>query len=51
MYYFDLHVHSAFSGGTSSLEQLASIAKELGYTGICFAEYFQNESQLMKLKF
>jgi len=50
MNFLDLHVHSAFSGGTSSLEQLASTAKELGYTGICFAEYFQNESQLKKLK-
>ncbi|MBI1978762.1 MAG: PHP domain-containing protein [Candidatus Aenigmarchaeota archaeon] len=50
MKFFDLHVHSAFSGGTSSLEQLASTAKELGYTGICFAEYFQNENQLKKLK-
>ncbi|MEM5797196.1 MAG: RNase P subunit p30 family protein [Candidatus Aenigmatarchaeota archaeon] len=50
MQYFDLHLHSAFSGGTSSLEQLASNAKELGYTGICFAEYFQNESQIKKLK-
>lgn len=50
MKFFDLHVHSAFSGGTSSLEQLASTAKELGYTGICFAEYFQNDSQIKKLK-
>jgi len=50
MKFFDLHGHSAFSGGTSSLEQLASTAKELGYTGICFAEYFQNENQLKKLK-
>lgn len=50
MRFFDLHVHSAFSGGQSSLEQLASIAKELGYTGICFAEYYQNENQLKKLK-
>ncbi len=50
MKFFDLHVHSAFSGGQSSLEQLASTAKELGYTGICFAEYFQNDAQLKKLK-
>ena len=50
MKFFDLHVHSAFSGGTSSLEQLAYTAKELGYTGICFAEYFENENQLKKLK-
>ncbi|MBI2543158.1 MAG: PHP domain-containing protein [Candidatus Aenigmarchaeota archaeon] len=50
MKYFDLHIHSAFSGGQSSLEQLASTAKELGYSGICFAEYFQSEVQLKKLK-
>lgn len=50
MRYFDLHLHSAFSGGTSSLEQLAQTAKELGYAGICFAEYFQNENQIKKLK-
>ncbi|MBI2005213.1 MAG: PHP domain-containing protein [Candidatus Aenigmarchaeota archaeon] len=50
MKFFDMHIHSAFSGGQSSLEQLASTAKELGYTGICFAEYFQNENQMKKLK-
>ncbi len=50
MKFFDLHLHSGFSGGESSLEQLASTAKELGYTGICFSEYFQNENQLKKLK-
>ena len=50
MQYFDLHLHSAFSGGKSGIEQLASTAKELGYYGICFAEYFQNESQLKRLK-
>lgn len=50
MPYFDLHVHSAFSGGESSLEQLASTAKLLGYRGICFAEYFQNFNQLKRLQ-
>ncbi len=50
MKYFDLHIHSAFSGGNSSLEQIASTAKELGYAGICFAEYFENENQIKKLK-
>lgn len=50
MKFFDLHLHSGFSGGESSLEQLSSTAKELGYAGICFAEYFQNENQLKKLK-
>jgi len=46
---FDLHLHSAFSGGQSSLEQLASTAKTLGYSGICFAEYFKNLDQIKKL--
>jgi len=50
MRYFDLHIHSAFSGGQSSIEQLASTAKELGYTGICFSEYFQNEQRFKELK-
>ncbi len=50
MNYFDLHVHSAFSGGQSSLEELASTAKMLGYKGICFAEYYENENQLKKLE-
>ncbi|MDI6798425.1 MAG: RNase P subunit p30 family protein [Candidatus Aenigmarchaeota archaeon] len=34
-----MHVHSSFSGGESSLEQLASMAKQLGYRGICFTAY------------
>ncbi len=50
MRYFDFHVHSAFSGGKSSIEQLAFTAKELGYSGICFAEYFKNDAQLDELK-
>lgn len=49
MPYFDFHIHSAFSGGESSLEQLASTAKELGYAGICFTEYFQNLDHVKKL--
>lgn len=46
---FDLHLHSGFSGGESTLEQLASTAKQLGYSGICFAEYFKNLDQIKKL--
>lgn len=42
---FDLHMHSAFSGGESSLEQLAKTAKQLGYRGICFVFYYQDENQ------
>jgi len=45
MRFFDLHVHSAFSGGESSLEQLAETAKQLGYTGICFVFYYQDDRQ------
>jgi len=49
MNFYDLHVHSAFSEGTSSIEQLASTAKLLGYRGICFAEYYKGEEQIKKL--
>ena len=49
MPHFDLHIHSAFSGGASSLKQLASTAKELGYRGMSFTEYFQNLNQIKKL--
>ncbi len=39
MKFFDFHVHSAFSEGESRLEELASMAKMLGYSGICFTAY------------
>jgi len=42
---FDLHVHSAFSGGESDLEQLAETAKQLGFNGICFVFYYQDDRQ------
>jgi len=42
---YDLHVHSAFSGGESSLEEIASMAKQLGYKGICFASYPLNKKE------
>ncbi|MEM7821418.1 MAG: RNase P subunit p30 family protein [Candidatus Aenigmatarchaeota archaeon] len=47
---YDLHVHSAFSGGESSLEELASMAKELGYCGICFTSYplRKEEEEILK---
>ena len=50
MKFFDLHVHSAFSEGESSIEQIALRAKGLGYSGICFSEYYEGRSQLAKLK-
>ncbi|MGC8993435.1 MAG: ribonuclease P protein component 3 [Candidatus Aenigmatarchaeota archaeon] len=37
--FFDLHVHSAFSSGESSLEDIVKTAKELGYKGIGFISY------------
>jgi ribonuclease P/MRP protein subunit RPP1 len=43
-------VHTAFSEGESSLEQLAVMAKQLGYAGICFAEYYKNDGQISELK-
>jgi ribonuclease P/MRP protein subunit RPP1 len=49
MKFYDLHIHSAFSEGTSTIEQLVSTAKQLGYSGICFAEYFNNLDQIKKL--
>jgi len=47
---YDLHVHSAFSGGTSNLEELASTAKQLGYAGICFVAYpmSKREEEILK---
>lgn len=50
MVYYDMHIHSAFSGGQSSLEELASRAKLLGFSGICFSEYFKNKNEIQKLK-
>lgn len=50
MKFFDLHVHSTFSAGQSSLEQLAETAKILGYSGFCFSAYYKGESQIKKLK-
>lgn len=50
MKFYDLHVHSAFAEGQSSLEQLAQTAKLLGYKGICFSVYFTSDSQIKQLK-
>lgn len=50
MNFYDLHVHSAFSGGESSLEELASMAKQLGYKGICFTAYPISEREENILK-
>lgn len=39
MKFYDFHIHSTFSGGESNLEEIASMAKKLGYKGICFSAY------------
>jgi len=46
MNFYDLHIYGAFSGGESSLEELASMAKKLGYKGICFTAYYQDRKQM-----
>ncbi len=45
MKFYDLHVHSAFSEGKSSLKELAEMAKTLGYKGICFSAYYKDRNQ------
>ena len=49
MRFYDLHVHSLFSEGVSSLEQLAETAKFLGYNAICFCAYYKNSAQIKKI--
>ncbi|MFH8132485.1 MAG: RNase P subunit p30 family protein [Candidatus Aenigmatarchaeota archaeon] len=50
MKFFDFHVHSVFSGGESTLEELASMAKRLGYSGFCFTVYplSKKEEEILK---
>jgi ribonuclease P/MRP protein subunit RPP1 len=50
MKFYDMHVHSTFSEGESSVEQFAMQAKALGYTTICFSEFYEGRAQLEKIK-
>lgn len=50
MDFYDLHVHSVFSEGKSSIEEIANIASRLGYKGMCFSEYFRGRGRIEKLK-
>ncbi len=50
MVYYDFHIHSAFSEGNSSLEDITNRAKMLGYSGICFSAYYTGKDQLEKIK-
>ncbi|MEM7825246.1 MAG: RNase P subunit p30 family protein [Candidatus Aenigmatarchaeota archaeon] len=50
MDFFDFHVHSILSGGESKLEEIARIAKILGYRGFCFTTYplGKKEEEILK---
>jgi ribonuclease P/MRP protein subunit RPP1 len=50
MKYFDMHVHSAFSEGDSSIEQFAMQAKALGYAAICLSEFYEGRAHMEKIK-
>lgn len=50
MKFYDFHVHSAFSEGKSSIEEIANQAKLLGFSGICFANYFNEFKKFDQLK-
>lgn len=48
--YYDLHVHSKFSVGENSIEELAEFAELLGYSGIGICDHFQNISKFKEQK-
>lgn len=50
MAFYDLHLHSEFSEGKSSVEDFAKRAKILGFKGICFAVYYTDRKQVDRLK-
>lgn len=50
MNFYDLHLHSEFSEGESSVEDFAKRAKILGFRGICFATYYKDKKQIDRLK-
>jgi len=50
MNYYDFHVHSDFSEGKSSVEDIAYRAKLLGFKGICFATYFKDKHKIKTLR-
>jgi ribonuclease P/MRP protein subunit RPP1 len=50
MDFYDLHLHSEFSEGKSSVEDFAIRAKTLGFRGICFAVYYKDRKRVDQLK-
>jgi len=47
---FDLHIHSSFSEGKSTIYEIANHAKILGFSGICISNYFYELKEIHKLK-
>lgn len=47
---YDLHVHSEFSIGKSTLEQLAQTASMLGYKGMGFTAFWKDTKELETIK-
>jgi ribonuclease P/MRP protein subunit RPP1 len=50
MNFYDFHIHSEFSEGESSIEEIAKRAKSLDYKGICFTTYLDNKSKIKKIR-
>ena len=50
MNFYDLHLHSEFSEGESSIEEIANRAKLLGYEGICFTTYLDEKNKIKETK-
>jgi len=50
MNFYDFHIHSEFSEGESSIEEIANRAKLLGYKGICFTTYLDDKNKIKKTK-
>jgi ribonuclease P/MRP protein subunit RPP1 len=50
MNFYDLHLHSEFSEGKSSVEDFIKRAKILGFKGICFAVYYKDRNHVDQLK-
>lgn len=50
MNFYDLHLHSEFSEGKSSVEDFAKRAKTLGFRGIGFATYYKDRKRVDRLK-
>jgi ribonuclease P/MRP protein subunit RPP1 len=48
MNFYDFHVHSEFSEGESTIEEIAKRAKLLGYKGICFTTYLDDKNKIKK---